>query len=873
MSKLKLHYSRIFLLLIIGGIAILTLSFQNCAPGFNVLKDGATQSSSVSDVQGDIPDDPSAPLSIYIRNLEVKQGNDLVFKIELNKVSDRPVVVQLEPVNDTALNGTDFGFFVKHEAVTIPAGELNAFVSIPSMVYSISKTEKRMKLRAKSASHGAIVQSEGVGVIKPTQLISQYKQVVAGNFFTCAITMTDTVQCWGHNVYGQLGVGTYIDLPTPTDVPGLSDVKMLSASEHSICAMTKTGTVSCWGASVTGVGGSQVEQSSPLPRLVAGVTGAKQISVGYLHGCAIAMDDTVLCWGGNGSGQLGTGNYESSYLRAVQVSGLSAVTRIDASTLGMCAAKSDGKTFCWGYRNNSSNVPIDSAELAGARQIVEYAHQCFIAADEKVKCRGGNYFGQLGNGTTSDVATTTFSEVPGLVGIKQISVGSYHTCALTAQKTVKCWGYNSQGQLGDVRSSASMLAPVLQTLVPLDVPGVADVKQLISAIDRTCVVTELNVLKCWGANAYDSLGDSSGGTTRSLIPLDVAGYEFATFVDVQYANACISTANGQASCLGGNYFGQLGNGTTGESIVPQQVQDLLTYSKVVTGRSHACAISGNSLKCWGFNAFGQLGSGRAEYSLPYPVTVSNLTGVKDVAIGQRHTCALMNDGTVKCWGNNSSGELGLGDTTNRTLPETVVGLTGIKQIVAEGARTCVVTATDLVKCWGENINGAGADSISSNVPFEMPGLGGIKQVSIGNHNCAVTLTGAVKCWGANSDGQLGNGTKATSTVPVQVIGLTSGVQQVSVGTSHSCALLAAGVVRCWGSNRAGELGINSLNGSLVPVEMTNVPPARSIHAGYGVTYVHLAASSGNTLNSGRVRRTGYVRNYSFVPIEVTRAAP
>ncbi|MGA9350442.1 MAG: hypothetical protein WBW48_16795, partial [Anaerolineae bacterium] len=179
-----------------------------------------------------------------------------------------------------------------------------------------------------------------------------------------------------------------------------------------------------------------------------------------------------------------------------------------------------------------------------------------------------------------------------------------------------------------------------------------------------------------------------------------------------------------------------------------------------------------------------------------------------IAAGYRHTCALTAGG-VKCWGYNGYGQLGDGTWTWRNTPVDVSGLTsGVTTIAAGSYHTCALTAGGGAKCWGHNNNGQLGDGTTTNrnTPVDVSGLtSGVDAIAAGSyHTCALTA-GGVKCWGLNDYGQLGDGTTTNRNTPVDVSGLTSGVAAIAAGYYHTCALTAGGV-KCWGRNNNGQLG-------------------------------------------------------------------
>ena len=253
------------------------------------------------------------------------------------------------------------------------------------------------------------------------------------------------------------------------------------------------------------------------------------------------------------------------------------------------------------------------------------------------------------------------------------------------------------------------------------------------------------------------------------------------------------------------------------------------------GHPHLRSDHIGRVKCWGDNSGGQLGDG-TKTNRTTPVDVVTLTsGVADVAAGTAHTCALTTAGGVKCWGRNEAGQLGDGTTTNRLTPVDVSGLSsGVAALSADAFHTCALTTAGGLKCWGSNNRGQLGDGTTTNrsTPVDVVGLSsGAAAVSAGGvHTCALTTAGGGKCWGGNEFGQLGDETTTNRTTPVGVVGLASGVAAVSAGSSHTCALTTAGGVKCWGSSLVGQLGDGSAGFRTAPVDVVGfappAPPAR-----------------------------------------------
>jgi uncharacterized repeat protein (TIGR02059 family) len=256
------------------------------------------------------------------------------------------------------------------------------------------------------------------------------------------------------------------------------------------------------------------------------------------------------------------------------------------------------------------------------------------------------------------------------------------------------------------------------------------------------------------------------------------------------------------------------------------------------GDVFSCAVSSSGgVKCWGVNTSSEVGNAGAGSYPSTPVDVTGLTsGVSSVASGNSHSCVVTSSGGVKCWGSNSSGQLGDGSVLNRSTPVDVSGLTsGVSAVSSGGSHSCALTTSGGVKCWGSNSRGQLGDNTytDSREPVNVSGLSsGVTAISLGNaYSCALTSAGGVKCWGHATYGQIGNGTFDDQKTPVDVSGLTTGVSTIATGTWHACALMTAGTVRCWGINEYKQIANNATAYYNSPVEIPNLSGVSAVAAG------------------------------------------
>jgi alpha-tubulin suppressor-like RCC1 family protein len=288
------------------------------------------------------------------------------------------------------------------------------------------------------------------------------------------------VLCFGSNSEGQLGDGTTTQRTSPTTVPGLGFVVQLSAGSRFTCAVVINGTVQCWGRNDEGQLGDGTTTDRLSPTTVPGLTDVVQVAAGEFHACALRRDGTVRCWGRNADGRLGdsTSTNRTSPVTVVPASGsgaLGGVVQITAGGLHTCAVLADSTARCWGPAAQNGNGGINkvgrpmvvtsagTTPLAGVGQISAGAfHTCAVLANSTARCWGFGTDGRLGNASTADqVRPVTVSATTGFDSVTQVSAGNAHTCGLTAEGNAFCWGSDSGRQLGGPAGNRSTPQQVL----------------------------------------------------------------------------------------------------------------------------------------------------------------------------------------------------------------------------------------------------------------------------------------------------------------------------------------------------------------------------------------------------------------------------
>ncbi len=376
-------------------------------------------------------------------------------------------------------------------------------------------------------------------------------------------------------------------------------------------------------------------------------------------------------------------------LSPTQITGTTPAATSPEVTDVVVTSSSHGSGSCRGCFSYESLV-LQTQPLAAG----DY-HTCALNSSGAAYC-----WGHIDPFTDIITVTAIPEAVSGGWSFSAIVASGFHTCALASSGAAYCWGANHTGQLGN-GSTTSSAAPVAVsgglsfsalatggTLFPTHGPAA------FYTLAHTCGLTRAGAAYCWGDNSYGQLG--AGSPTRSATPVAVSGGLSFRALAAGTAYTCALTSTGAAYCWGAGY------GTA-----PVAVSGGLSFSALAAGTSHTCGLTGSGVAyCWGYNGDGQLGDG-STMSSALPVAVSGGLNFSALAAGggrngRGHTCGITSAGAASCWGDNSSGQLGDGSTTNRSTPVAVSGGLTFTAVVAGGAHTCGLTSAGARYCWGNN---------------------------------------------------------------------------------------------------------------------------------------------------------------------------
>jgi len=405
-------------------------------------------------------------------------------------------------------------------------------------------------------------------------------------------------------------------------------------------------------------------------------------------------------------------------------------------------------------KNSASGTTASCRTPCHDRGLRPLTRRCFSVAALLVAALGCREDAQ--SPTAPDTQPTLAATATTALAFYQVSAGRVHTCGITIDNRLFCWGARGLGDpsLGDGTTNGS--------LTPVAIGGALRFRQVSAGFSTTCAVTVDYHAYCWGANYRGEVGD--GSTTTRLKPVPVAGGRLFRQVQTSFEHTCgLSYTGNKVYCWGWNLYGQLGDGTLTNRLTPVLVVGGHLFRQVTAGYYHTCGLTTDDrVFCWGWNRYGQVGDSSSAWKHPKPSRVAGTRLWHQVSAGATHTCAVTTGYRAFCWGDGQTGQLGVGKLGARKVPTPVAGGLTFDRVSAALYVTCGESTGDRTYCWGGG----------RLAPYAVPGGVTFAQVSAGgSHICGKqTATSLGYCWGGNFYGELGDGTTQRSDTPVAVAG-------------------------------------------------------------------------------------------------------
>lgn len=682
------------------------------------------------------------------------------------------------------------------------------------------------------------------------------RKLASGVDYSCAITTSGALQCWGSNSDGRQGNGLFMPNYTATTIDVGTSYSFVSIGQnaHHACAITTAGVLKCWGKGTEGQIGNGTTANAMLPVIINKGVAYSHVSTGPMHTCGITSTGVLKCWGNNTNGRLGTGDTSNTTL-PVTIDSFVSYKYVSVGDLHSCAITTANRLRCWG--NNSTEgalgnnltddslVPIDIDTSFSYKSVsAGYQGTCGITTANALRCWGGSY---LGNGTTNRSRVpvvinsgTTYANVSTAAGWAMGTRG----CAVGTNGILRCWGNNFNALLGDGTTTTRNSPVVIDSGVTY--------REVAIGQNHSCAIRTSGVVTCWGTpTLLASLGQEDNSQLLSPKPLTTS----QTFTKIyaseyMFGNAAFAlTAAGKLWSWGGDH---LGSGDYSVYSVPTAVDTANNYSSVVPGYEAQCAIrtsgmlvcwgnsgallttssrspvnrhsgttylslsnndynicgiiTGNKLRCWGYNDQGQVGIGNTT-NQSNPVAVDAAVDYASVGVGYRFACGLTLTGTLRCWGGNSYGQLASGNFTQRLSPADSDTSRTYDTLAMGDDFVCALSSQKLF-CWGSNSYGqlGTGNNTTSNVPVAVDASSDYQMISAGRwHACGLTTGGVLKCWGYNSYGTIGDGTMTNRNSP-QIVDSGTLYSWISAGRRSNCAITTSGIAKCWGEPDQDPMG-------------------------------------------------------------------
>lgn len=684
--------------------------------------------------------------------------------------------------------------------------------------------------------------------------ISTIQQIAAGSYHALALHEDGTVYSWGLNDQGQLGDGTTTQRESPVTVTLPSNAVQIAAGHKHSLALLDDGTVMAWGMNNYGQLGDAGTTDSYSPTPVSGLAGVTQIAVGFYHSMALLSDQTVRSWGYNNNGQLGNNDGTlASQSAPVQVSTIYGVTQIACGSYHSMALTTDSKVWSWGDNSfgqlgdrsgSDKTYPVQVVSLGNVTQIAAGANHSFALVDKAVYlqlyARSAAYYPMddlYGEDASGNGHEATYLGLPDVLGGYDENYSNYFSSG-EAFFTSSLYDTEFPQDEGTyVARFYPNAAPPAGTAYfdQYDTsrqhffiqPSVAD-EMLFGVQDPASGDPDKYIGSSTSFDAPSLIWTSVGFTWKSTDASNAQGFFVVGGAGKEDYNLGSWRPTGQKFIS--TPYGRMDN----VKLLDEFVAPDILYNYLTTGVSGVVS----SVEGWGANSKGELCNGTSA-DTSTPVQCSGLNFVSDLAAGKNHGLAVLSDNSVKSWGYNDGGQLGIGSAsasiynTPQVVEDESFSPIAATAVAAGDGFSMAVLTDGTLSGWGANgtFGMLGIGSVVANktraVAVNLPtGLGvTVSTVACGDqHTLAVLSDGSLYAWGRNHKGQLGDGTTTSRTDPVLInLGTTAGIVDVAAGTAFSLVLLDTGFIMGTGQNDTGQLAVGDRTDRLSFTRVYSLP--------------------------------------------------
>lgn len=754
----------------------------------------------------------------------------------------------------------------------------------------------------------------------------KFIEVVSGLNHRCGLTTDGKAYCWGNSTNGALGIGSssgIMQIPTAVELNGVSNAQLikLSAGESFTCGLTASGTVYCWGLNNNGqLGINNSTNQNSLDNPVSGLIQTEvfiQISSSQSHTCGVTNFMKVWCWGSGTNHKLGNGS-TSNALIATEVnfssfgaSDDSKIIKVAATNNASCALAITGKIFCWGtdidgvlgYASGSAGTQITTPNSASAvdfsgvsnEKIINmfsgYKTVCALNTMGMLSCWGANDYDQVNvvGGGAARVESPVLIDNSNFSNsqINNVSIGLNSICGTTVESKLYCWGNNINGYIDS--ASAGTNTPPKPISDSLDIEEKSFSLTSVSN-ENYCVLNKKGKVFCWGDDSNGLNGNNGvaanvndmfqsidlkniSATSNSIKFIKLYASQSAATTTV--GRVCGLTSKGEAYCWGNNQNGTLGTGDQIQQNSPAKVNTSNlaineSFIQLSLQPTYTCGVTNlGKMYCWGDNEQFVFGLEDNSNSLVPIEKNRDFLSANELIIkvsgGEYHNCVLTSLANVFCWGSQARGAIGDGvNGSGITIGEfninAKVGNVRIKDIITYDSANCIITETNEAWCWGNNLYGKlGVGQAAGNIvanPVKISNFN-FKKLSMGyHHTCGISIDDKVYCMGSSASGAFGTTTSTNHNTPQLLLVLDGkGVKDIYPFGNSTCVMNGDSKLKCFGNNNVKQLGDNNVTDpTITDINNATFPGFvfNNITTGYNfVCYIDSNSNSkcwGNELN-------------------------